>query len=148
MTSPCASERTTNSIPGRSTLQAQFTVVRNCGYGAIERDVSLSSRHSTEDLRRLANVDVNLLKRPDLTPGQRQALRLHEAEIRNRFRLRYYLDLRRKNGLTTTLGKLARNPSAWRPVVAGIVSDKLANGRPKGGGRPVFEPRYLFPAEV
>ena len=41
---------------------ARFKVIRSCGYGAIVRADSLSGRHKTQDLKRLADADLALLE--------------------------------------------------------------------------------------
>ena len=126
----------------------RFVVLRNCGYGATVRGASLSGRHSTEDLRRFADVDIALLSRPGLSSKERDAIMSHERDTRDRFQLRRYLDMRRSDGMVKTLARLVADPPAWRPVFGGALSDKLWRLRPTT--RPAFEavvPRYLFPHE-
>lgn len=130
---------------------ARFRIIQSCGYVATVRPGSLSGRHRTEDLRRLADVDIALLASADLSGQDRAALRRHERHIRDRYRLRHFLDRKSANGLPSALAyafSSAANP--W-PIFSGVARDKLdAAGRRLSGVSGEREKpapvRFLMPA--
>ncbi|TIL61875.1 MAG: glycosyl transferase family A, partial [Mesorhizobium sp.] len=80
---------------------ARFKVIRSCGYGAIVRADSLSGRHKTQDLKRLADADLALLAIDTLPETSKAALRKHERHVRDKYRLRNFLDVKAERGLAS-----------------------------------------------
>ncbi|MDC7676436.1 glycosyltransferase family 2 protein [Asticcacaulis machinosus] len=120
---------------------ARFKTTRTLGYGAVVRPNSLSGQHRTEDLRRLADADHDLLALP-LSAPERHAIHQHEIQTRNRYRHRHYLDLKRDKGAAATLKALLADPASWAPVVKGVLRDKLS---PPPAPSASGDVRYLFP---
>lgn len=120
---------------------ARFKTTRTLGYGAVVRPNSLSGQHRTEDLRRLADADHDLLALK-LSPPERHAIHQHEVQTRNRYRHRHYLDLKRDKGAAATVMALLGDPASWLPVVRGVLRDKLS-APPAAPAR--HDVRYLFP---
>ena len=103
---------------------ARFMVIRSCGYGATVRANSLSGRHATEDLRRLADADLALLGIAGLSEGSRAALNMHERHIRGKYLLRNFLDIKAERGFLAAIGSSCARPSTLLPVALGIAADK------------------------
>jgi succinoglycan biosynthesis protein ExoU len=125
---------------------ARFPVLADCGYRALLRSNSLSSRHRTEDLQRLMQVDQQVLARPDLDPDLAGVLRDHLAQTSAKFHHRRFLDQRHGAGLVSAVRQLGVRADAWQAVVGGVARDKLAGFRHRQP--PVAEPvRYLLNRE-
>ncbi|MBT1158852.1 glycosyltransferase family 2 protein [Aminobacter anthyllidis] len=127
---------------------ARFKLIRSCGYCAIVRPNSLSGQHRTEDLRRLADADLRLLAQAGLATAHRPILRRHERHVRDKYRLRHFLDLKAANGLSSAMAFAFASPANLGAVAKGVTLDKLEplrlalSSAPKG-----CEPstRYLMP---
>lgn len=104
---------------------ARFKVIRSCGYGAIVRADSLSGRHKTEDLKRLADADLALLAIDSLPEGSRAVLRRHERHVRDKYRLRNFLDVKAERGLAAAGAYALASRSNLMPIAGGIAADKL-----------------------
>jgi succinoglycan biosynthesis protein ExoU len=104
---------------------ARFKVIRSCGYGAIVRADSLSGRHKTQDLKRLADADLALLAIESLPEGSRAALRRHERHVRDKYRLRNFLDVKAQRGLASAAAYALASQSNLLPIVRGVAGDKL-----------------------
>ncbi|MCX8572948.1 glycosyltransferase family 2 protein [Aminobacter sp. MET-1] len=130
-------------------LGARFRLVRTCGYAAVVRPNSLSGRHSTDDLWRLADVDQTLLTLPGLSGDARKALQRHERHMRDKYRLRRFLDLKAEVGLVDAATFAFGSQGHFRAVFSGVARDKfepllrLSVGR---GGEP--QVRYLLPGTM
>lgn len=128
---------------------ARFKIRRSCGYAAIVYPNSLSSRHDTQDLQRLADVDRALLDRLPANHLARSAIGRHERQTRDKYRLREFLDRKSASNLQGLYYALAE-PETFRAVVSGVVADKVgnlvANAR-RWTGKPdeTTLPRYLIP---
>ena len=127
---------------------ARFKLIRSCGYGAVVRPDSLSGRHRTEDLRRLADTDLSLLGNPEVGAEFKAVLRRHERHVRDKYRLRRFLDLKATSGLADAAVFALRSPSNCAGVVGGVVMDKIeplrrALSRPPSAGEPRYH--YLMP---
>ncbi|GAA2827011.1 glycosyltransferase [Aminobacter aminovorans] len=126
---------------------ARFKLIRSCGYCAVVRPNSLSGQHRTEDLKRLADADLDLLALAGLTTGQRRVLRRHERHVRDKYRLRHFLDLKAANGLSSAMAFAFASPANLAAVARGVAFDKL---EPLRGGQPpttesgAASPRYLM----
>lgn len=104
---------------------ARFKVIRSCGYGAIVRADSLSGRHKTQDLKRLADADLALLAIDSLPEGSRAVLRRHERHVRDKYRLRNFLDLKAERGMAAAGAYALSSPSNLIPIARGLAADKL-----------------------
>lgn len=104
---------------------ARFKVIRSCGYGAIVRPDSLSGRHKTQDLKRLADADLSLLEIASLPEGSKAALRKHERHVRDKYRLRKFLDVKAERGLASAAAYALASQSNLIPIVRGVAADKL-----------------------
>lgn len=104
---------------------ARFKLIRSCGYGAVVRPQSLSGRHRTEDLRRLADTDLSLLGNPEIAAEFKPVLRRHERHVRDKYRLRRFLDLKAASGLADAATFALRSPANFAGVVGGVVMDKI-----------------------
>lgn len=122
----------------------RFRLSRQCGYGAVTRADSLSGKHRTEDLARLALAENDLLKLLDLSRADRQILERHLVQIRARQWHRQFLDMRKAGGLSAAFSAV---PAAALPDVAmRILRDKAGGMLKRAGAREQdgAEPRYLL----
>jgi succinoglycan biosynthesis protein ExoU len=103
---------------------ARFKVIRSCGYGATVRADSLSGRHATGDLKRLADADLALLEIAGLPESSRAALETHERHIRDKYLLRNFLDIKAERGLAAAIGSARAHPWTLFPIAVGIAADK------------------------
>ena len=118
---------------------ARFGVTRQLGYVARVRANSLSARHKTADLEALMQACA---RHAAAAPGE-PALRQHLRQIRKRYLLRAFLDAKSEHGPAAAL-RFALSPPWNLPVIArGVLSDKLAAGRPCAAADPVG--RTLLP---
>ncbi|ESZ03848.1 glycosyltransferase family 2 protein [Mesorhizobium sp. M1060] len=106
-------------------LGARFKVIRSCGYGAIVRADSLSGRHKTQDLKRLADADLALLEIDSLPEGSKALLRKHERHVRDKYRLRNFLDVKAERGMASAAAYALASQSNLIPIVVGVAADKL-----------------------
>ena len=114
---------------------ARFRVSAQVGYAARWRSGSLSSRHRTADLRALHAAARTHLVLPGLDAAARAALSAHEAELRQRFLLRDFLDRRVRLGRAGAVLSALGRPGTLVPIARGILSDKLAAQRPSPPSR-------------
>lgn len=128
---------------------ARFKFIRSCGYCAVVRPDSLSGQHRTEDLQRLADADLDLLAQPGLAPEVRRVLRRHERHVRDKYRLRRFLDLKAANGMAAAAKFAAASPAGFLAVVRGVAMDKFDALTRSGSVSTAREPRlrYLIAAE-
>ncbi|MGI6852232.1 glycosyltransferase family 2 protein [Mesorhizobium sp. 1B3] len=125
---------------------ARFKLVDTCGYGALVRPDSLSGRHHTDDLKRLAEADRSILALPDLPASARTELRRHQRHVRDKYRLRNFLDIKARGGMLDAALHGLRHPHELPAIVTGIARDKL-------GTKPRRQPsartvRYLLRGEL
>lgn len=104
---------------------ARFKVIKSCGYGAIVRADSLSGRHRTQDLKRLADADLALLRIDSLPERSKAALRRHERHVRDKYRLRNFLDVKAERGLAPAVAYAFTSQANLIPIVRGVATDKL-----------------------
>ncbi|MFC0342013.1 glycosyltransferase family 2 protein [Paracoccus niistensis] len=114
---------------------ARFRVSAQVGYAARWRAGSLSSRHRTADLKALHAAARAHLALPGLDADARAALRAHEAELRQRFLLRDFLDRRARVGRAGAVLSALSRPATLVPIARGILSDKLAARRSRPPSR-------------
>jgi succinoglycan biosynthesis protein ExoU len=87
---------------------------------------SLSGRHGTQDLKRLADADLGLLQIDSLPPSAKSVLRRHERQVRDKFRHRNFLDVKAQRGLASAAAYAFASRSNLIAVIVGVGSDKLA----------------------
>lgn len=104
---------------------ATFKLLKTCGYCAVVRDNSLSSRHATEDLKHLYLADMTVLAQPNLDLNLRSVLSDHAAHIRSRYEHRWFLDLKRSRGLFAAAGFLSSSPRRFKTITSAILRDKM-----------------------
>jgi succinoglycan biosynthesis protein ExoU len=129
---------------------ARFRITSTCGYLATVRPHSLSVNHRTGDLRQLAQADRALLRMHNLPETVVAALKRHERQVRDKYRLRRFLDRKAEAGMASALAfafSRAGNPFT---IARGVAADKArALGRSiipdfaKSDQPPV---RFLLPA--
>lgn len=107
----------------------RFKLLTSCGYCAVVRQNSLSSRHATDDLRNLYLADLAVLDGADITEQLRSVLGHHAAHIRSRFEHRKFLDLKRANGMAAAAGFISSSPRRFVEVSSAIVRDKFLHLR-------------------
>ena len=110
--------------------RARFRVTTKVGYAARWRAASLSSRHSTADLKALYAAAQGHLALRDLNASARAALSHHAKELHQRFLLRDFLDLKARTGRAAALLSALRRPTTFFPIMRGILADKLSSRKP------------------
>lgn len=103
-------------------LGARMKVASHCGYAALIRPNSLSSRHSLEDLKALQNQCEAMLEALPLSPSDRATLQLHANSVRRKVALREVLRIRNENSFIEGVWAGIRNPTA----LADIAKDRLS----------------------
>ena len=111
---------------------ARYKVIRACGYCAVVRPDSLSGRHGTDDLKRLWQADLALMRSPFLTREAQEALGRHARHVRARYELRRFLDVKAASGLAAAALDACRRPLSLPQIAAGILSDKVEAFARKG----------------
>ncbi|WP_378948981.1 glycosyltransferase family 2 protein [Paracoccus sp. R86501] len=114
---------------------ARFRVSTQVGYAARWRLESLSSRHSTADLKALHGAARSHLAIKGLDSHAEAALAHHAAELRQRFLLRDFLDRKTQIGRAGALVSASRRPATLLPIARGILADKLAARMPAPASR-------------
>ena len=123
---------------------AKFRLVSACGYVAVERPDSLSSRHTAGDLRRMLVFDEAILRdHTHIPPAERRALDKHRAATRNKFVYAAALENKQANGLASGLACLARSPAALPYVFAETLRAKSLALRRRLGPSFAAEPHHL-----
>jgi hypothetical protein len=101
-------------------------VVSACGYIAVERKASISSRHFAVDLKRIADFDEDMLRgKSGLTSQERSALQAHMRATRRKYDYHRVLDCKRDRGLTAALALLATMPASWGHIAAQTIRARL-----------------------
>ena len=107
-------------------------------YGDLDYSVAIDTEH----LRRLADADVALLATPGLQIAERRALERHERHVRDKYRLRHFLDLKSQQGAAAALRFALASPATFAAVAQGVAGDKLGSLR-QAPQQPSL--RYLMP---
>lgn len=126
---------------------ARYKVIEHCGYGAVVRGDSLSSRHRTEDLRRLYEADDAILADMTLPTDAKDIITHHRDHIRGRYELRAFLDVKSQSGKAAAIRHMLSRPGAIPAVVTGIFYDKYDAMRRDAGSSAASlptTPRYLL----
>ncbi|MEO1544062.1 MAG: glycosyltransferase family 2 protein [Pseudomonadota bacterium] len=105
---------------------ARFKLVEACGYYAVERADSLSSRHGTDDLTRLANALQRFEGRVSSLGQPAESVTTYRRNIQKRGALRAALDAKRAEGWIG-FAKACKDagPDAGY-VVRELVTDKIS----------------------
>jgi succinoglycan biosynthesis protein ExoU len=129
---------------------ARYKIVRSCGYCAVVRPDSLSGRHTTDDLKRLWEADLALMQSSVLPRDARNVLKRHADQIRARYQLRRFLDVKASSGVAAAVIDASGRPMSLPEVAIGILSDKIENlvrrNRGRRQGSEVSAARYLLQA--
>ena len=116
---------------------ARFKILPHCGYGAVVRQESLSSRHATNDLKALIECEQALLRSVPLDAGQAKALNTHLLSVQRKLVHRQVLDTRKERGLVRGVLSAVQRPSA----ALDILLDRAVPPPP-----PVASPKLLLSA--
>jgi succinoglycan biosynthesis protein ExoU len=103
---------------------ARFYLANTCGYIAVERDDSISSRHAAEDLKKIADFDKECLEVARLSNSERAALKAHYRGTIHKYNHRLVLDYKRDRGLLAALGLLARMPASISSIASETIRAK------------------------
>jgi succinoglycan biosynthesis protein ExoU len=114
---------------------AQFRVVGACGYVAVERANSLSSRHTITDLSELASFDLACIENSELTDDQRTAFRQHLKATNKNIAFRRALAARAEEGLLAGLATAARHPSSLGYMISESLYARYRNIRATANDR-------------
>ncbi|WP_193369261.1 glycosyltransferase family 2 protein [Pelagibius marinus] len=114
---------------------ARFYLLQEPLYRYRLRDDSLTARHSTEDLRRLQQVDQRLLENSEgASPTFRAALKAHKQSIDQRLQWRVVIDAVKRGAWLGALGASLRGWHVFSYVsgqLAGEAWRRLGSGRAK-----------------
>jgi succinoglycan biosynthesis protein ExoU len=103
---------------------ARFFLVNTCGYVAIERNDSISSRHSGRDLERIIAFDDERAKDPRLSTVARTALAAHREATLRKFNYRRVLDCKQDLGMLQALALLATMPPSMPYILMETIRAK------------------------
>lgn len=128
---------------------ARYKIIHSCGYAAVVRGDSLSGSHRTIDLKRLYEADRAILAESRLSREAEAVIRWHERHIRDRYELRYFLDLKNNEGFKNAIAYALTHPGALPAIVGGILADKTERFRRPRSPAPVAlggtgDVRYLL----
>jgi succinoglycan biosynthesis protein ExoU len=108
---------------------ARFRLSHRIGYAARVREGSLSGQHRTGDLHALLEATARHATTDD--PDAAAAIRQHRRQLRGRYLLRAFLDLKSARGFGPALAFALTPPTNLPPIARGILADKLAAKRPR-----------------
>jgi succinoglycan biosynthesis protein ExoU len=106
---------------------ARFRLSHRIGYAARVRAGSLSGQHRTGDLRAL--LEATGRHTPVGDPDADAAIRQHRRQLRGRYLLRTFLDLKSARGPGSALAFALMPPTNLPPIALGILADKLGARR-------------------
>ena len=106
--------------------RARACLVAACGYVANVRADGLSSRHTTQDLKALADIDLDLAKLPGLTTAEIGALHLHRRSVLLKYRHRAMLDAKRAGRGREALHFLTLSPRTLTYILRETLRARLA----------------------
>ncbi|TVP74577.1 MAG: glycosyltransferase family 2 protein [Rhodobacteraceae bacterium] len=121
---------------------ARFTVTSQCGYVARVRAASLSGAHRTRDLAALITACEGHLERASPADPARPVLQAHLDELRGRYYLRRFLDVKAARGLGAACRYALASRLRAHPILRGLAHDKL--WRPLRPPAVVTGPRLLL----
>jgi succinoglycan biosynthesis protein ExoU len=123
---------------------ARFGLASACGYVAVVREDSISSKHSTADLARLAEFDKECLAFAGLSQRGRDALGRHLAATQRKVDHMSLLDCRRRSGVLAALAGLRRTPASIGYIAAETARAYAQRGLALAGYRRPGEIRLLL----
>jgi succinoglycan biosynthesis protein ExoU len=89
---------------------ARARLVGACGYVAVTRPDGLSSRHTADDLKALADVDLDLRRLPGLSSVEIDAFDLHRRCMLRKYYYHALLDAKRDGRLREAWGLFMKTP--------------------------------------
>jgi succinoglycan biosynthesis protein ExoU len=105
---------------------ARARLVPACGYVAVVSSDGLSSRHTTSDLKALADIDLELINLPGLGSADRDAFDRHRRAVLRKYYHRAMLDAKHDGRLREAWRLLTKKPD----VTTYILGETLrARGR-------------------
>jgi succinoglycan biosynthesis protein ExoU len=90
-------------------LRARFLVAPACGYVSVNRDDSLSARHSKGDLEKLRDSNLQLLMLQGLTQREKQAIIKHYHSIDSRIQWLNVIEAVKSRSISSFLGATFRS---------------------------------------
>jgi succinoglycan biosynthesis protein ExoU len=90
---------------------ARFVIVPKPGYVSIVRSDSLSAQHTRRDLERLRDSNLQLIRRSNLAPGERRALRRHYSSLDCRVQWLVVIESLKSSRYGSLLAAFFRSPT-------------------------------------
>jgi succinoglycan biosynthesis protein ExoU len=123
---------------------ARFFVSHGLGYVAHVRAGSLSGRHGTDDLARLARVAEGHLAALPPSHGAAPSMTRLRDSLRARHIHRACLEEKARGGIGAALSLALNPPSNAMPIARGVLRDKLAALRPESPRDGIAQPWVLI----
>lgn len=118
-------------------LGARYRLLERCGYAALVRGDSLSSKHSVSHLRAFLRGTRAIEALPWLSPEERRVLARHARHVEEKVHHREVLEKRRYDGVPSALWAGLWKPTALRD----ILYDRMQGQRPVArGSRMMISP--------
>jgi succinoglycan biosynthesis protein ExoU len=106
-------------------LGARFLVVPTQGYVSVVRADSISGRHTKQELERLRDSNLDLMKRDQLTPSERRALKRHFHSVDGRVQWLVMIEAFKSRSLRPFLAPLFRSPTVSLYLLRCLVDEAL-----------------------
>jgi succinoglycan biosynthesis protein ExoU len=106
-------------------LGARFLVVPTQGYVSVVRADSISGRHTKQELERLRDSNLDLMKRDHLTPSERRALKRHFHSVDGRVQWLVMIEAFKSRSLRPFLAPLFRSPTVSLYLLRCLVDEAL-----------------------
>lgn len=103
---------------------AHFRMIDPCGYFAVFRENSLSSEHSTKDLRAIVDADAALAHHTALSQSDRHILKKHKLDVQKEWAWRSLIDAV-KGRDWKTVATLSVQPPAVVVSLLGKLSEQV-----------------------
>ena len=110
--------------------RARFKLVAPCGYVAVDRGDSLSSRHGPSDHASMVGADDQLIAQAEGQPSVQAALREHRAMVERKLHHRMILDLARQRGRMAAALNLVRVPGSAYHILRAALRARLGRNDP------------------
>ena len=116
---------------------ARYRLLERCGYAALVRGDSLSSKHSVSHLRAFLRGTRAIMSLPGLSQEERRVLARHAQHIEEKVHHREVLETRQYEGVAPAIWSALWKPTALRD----IMYDRLQSQRPMTrGSRMMISP--------
>jgi succinoglycan biosynthesis protein ExoU len=102
---------------------ARFLAIAAAGYVSVERENSLSARHSRQDLERLRDSDCGLIAKGTLTAKERQAIAKHYSSIDCRIQWLAVIEGYKARSVNGFLAPFCRSPRISAYLLERLVSE-------------------------